>query len=283
MRPARRSWLGWLAVLAGHRLALQPCSARLLSVQSRQVIRRANATEYGLAGAVWTRGLDRMQAVTRGVKAGTIWGEPARAWLGRALRCAAPGHGWRCGCAARSGRRPDDRTSPQVELRCRQPRPPVMDALAPPAACPPAACPQSTRTTSWTPPSRLAATSRAGLGASTAPPSWSTTRRRVGGAGLRARRCGAGGSHSARARRGGSRRAGWPSAGAGTAKLPPTPACLHCPHSCAADQVRHRAAAQEQGAAQLGHHVEGMRRQRGSPARKPAGGSRPASAGNELC
>lgn len=41
-----------------------------------QVIQRANATEYGLAAAVWTQSLDRMQAVTRGVKAGTVWGEP---------------------------------------------------------------------------------------------------------------------------------------------------------------------------------------------------------------
>ncbi len=36
---------------------------------------RANATEYGLAAAVWTQSLDRMQAATRGIKAGTVWGE----------------------------------------------------------------------------------------------------------------------------------------------------------------------------------------------------------------
>ncbi|PRW56317.1 aldehyde dehydrogenase [Chlorella sorokiniana] len=38
-----------------------------------EVIKRANDTEYGLAAAVWTKSLDRMQAVTRGAKAGTVW------------------------------------------------------------------------------------------------------------------------------------------------------------------------------------------------------------------
>lgn len=38
-----------------------------------EVIARANATDYGLASAVWTRSLDRMQALTRGIKAGTVW------------------------------------------------------------------------------------------------------------------------------------------------------------------------------------------------------------------
>ncbi|KAL4449498.1 hypothetical protein ABPG77_007142 [Micractinium sp. CCAP 211/92] len=38
-----------------------------------EVIRRGNATEYGLAAAVWTQNLDTMQAVTRGFKAGTVW------------------------------------------------------------------------------------------------------------------------------------------------------------------------------------------------------------------
>ncbi|EFN58462.1 hypothetical protein CHLNCDRAFT_50233 [Chlorella variabilis] len=38
-----------------------------------EVIRRANATEYGLAGAVWTQSIDTMQALTRGIKAGTVW------------------------------------------------------------------------------------------------------------------------------------------------------------------------------------------------------------------
>lgn len=57
-----------------------------------QVIKRANDTEYGLAAAVWTKSLDRMQAVTRGVKAGTVWGELssccARAlWLSAAIVC----------------------------------------------------------------------------------------------------------------------------------------------------------------------------------------------------
>lgn len=38
-----------------------------------EVIKRANDTNYGLASAVWTQGLDRMQALTRGIKAGTCW------------------------------------------------------------------------------------------------------------------------------------------------------------------------------------------------------------------
>ncbi|KAI7838277.1 hypothetical protein COHA_007931 [Chlorella ohadii] len=38
-----------------------------------EVIVRANATEYGLAAAVWAQSLDRMQAATRGIKAGTVW------------------------------------------------------------------------------------------------------------------------------------------------------------------------------------------------------------------
>lgn len=36
-------------------------------------IQRANATNYGLAAAVWTQSLERMQACTRGIKAGTLW------------------------------------------------------------------------------------------------------------------------------------------------------------------------------------------------------------------
>ncbi|KAL4449497.1 hypothetical protein ABPG77_007141 [Micractinium sp. CCAP 211/92] len=38
-----------------------------------EVIRRGNATEYGLASAVWTQNINTMQAVTRGIKAGTVW------------------------------------------------------------------------------------------------------------------------------------------------------------------------------------------------------------------
>lgn len=38
-----------------------------------EVIARANATEYGLAAAVWTKDLDTMQTLTRGIKAGTVW------------------------------------------------------------------------------------------------------------------------------------------------------------------------------------------------------------------
>ena len=38
-----------------------------------QAIQRANATNYGLAAAVWTQSIERMQACTRGMKAGTVW------------------------------------------------------------------------------------------------------------------------------------------------------------------------------------------------------------------
>jgi len=44
-----------------------------------QVIKRANDTEYGLAAACWTQSIDRMQALTRGIKAGTVW---VRGWMG---------------------------------------------------------------------------------------------------------------------------------------------------------------------------------------------------------
>ncbi len=38
-----------------------------------EVIRRANATTYGLAAAVWTRDLKTAQAIANNVRAGTIW------------------------------------------------------------------------------------------------------------------------------------------------------------------------------------------------------------------
>lgn len=38
-----------------------------------EVIRRANNTQFGLAGAVWTKSLDKAYAVTEGLKAGTVW------------------------------------------------------------------------------------------------------------------------------------------------------------------------------------------------------------------
>ena len=38
-----------------------------------EVIKRANDTEYGLAAAVWTKDIETMQALTRGIKAGTVW------------------------------------------------------------------------------------------------------------------------------------------------------------------------------------------------------------------
>lgn len=36
-------------------------------------IRRANATEFGLAAAIWTTGVDRQLRVGRELKAGTVW------------------------------------------------------------------------------------------------------------------------------------------------------------------------------------------------------------------
>jgi len=38
-----------------------------------EVIRRANATEYGLAAAVWTRDIKKALAVSNSVRAGTVW------------------------------------------------------------------------------------------------------------------------------------------------------------------------------------------------------------------
>jgi len=38
-----------------------------------EVIERANATEYGLASAVWTKDIETMQVLTRGIKAGIVW------------------------------------------------------------------------------------------------------------------------------------------------------------------------------------------------------------------
>jgi aldehyde dehydrogenase (NAD+) len=38
-----------------------------------EVIRRANATEYGLAAAVWTRDISKAHRVADEVRAGTVW------------------------------------------------------------------------------------------------------------------------------------------------------------------------------------------------------------------
>jgi acyl-CoA reductase-like NAD-dependent aldehyde dehydrogenase len=38
-----------------------------------EVIRRANASEYGLAGAVWSKNIDRAMKVARRLETGTVW------------------------------------------------------------------------------------------------------------------------------------------------------------------------------------------------------------------
>ena len=38
-----------------------------------EVIDRGNATEYGLAAAVWTRDIAKAHAVADGIRAGTVW------------------------------------------------------------------------------------------------------------------------------------------------------------------------------------------------------------------
>lgn len=55
---------------------LRPASLPRLA----QVIQRCNATEYGLAASVWTSSIDTMQALTRGIKAGTVWVPALRLW-----------------------------------------------------------------------------------------------------------------------------------------------------------------------------------------------------------
>ena len=38
-----------------------------------QVIERSNSNEYGLAAGVWTKNLNWMNSLSRGVQSGTIW------------------------------------------------------------------------------------------------------------------------------------------------------------------------------------------------------------------
>jgi aldehyde dehydrogenase (NAD+) len=37
------------------------------------VLKRANASEYGLGGGVWTRDLKRAHGVAKGLRTGTVW------------------------------------------------------------------------------------------------------------------------------------------------------------------------------------------------------------------
>jgi acyl-CoA reductase-like NAD-dependent aldehyde dehydrogenase len=50
-----------------------PVQVILKFTGEQEVIRRANDTNYGLAAGVWTNSIERMQAATRGIKAGTVW------------------------------------------------------------------------------------------------------------------------------------------------------------------------------------------------------------------
>ena len=45
------------------------CPARDLD----EVIRRANATRYGLAAGVYTKNIDTANTLSRGLRAGTVW------------------------------------------------------------------------------------------------------------------------------------------------------------------------------------------------------------------
>jgi aldehyde dehydrogenase (NAD+) len=38
-----------------------------------EVVERANRTTYGLAAAVWTRDIQKADAIANGVRAGTVW------------------------------------------------------------------------------------------------------------------------------------------------------------------------------------------------------------------
>ena len=38
-----------------------------------EVVRRANATDYGLAAAVWTRDIGKAHSIADRVRAGTVW------------------------------------------------------------------------------------------------------------------------------------------------------------------------------------------------------------------
>lgn len=38
-----------------------------------EVIERANNSEYGLAAAVYSKDIDRVNTIIQGVKAGTVW------------------------------------------------------------------------------------------------------------------------------------------------------------------------------------------------------------------
>jgi len=50
-----------------------PVISALPFKQIDEVLRRANATEYGLGSGVWTRNVDNVQRISRGLRAGSVW------------------------------------------------------------------------------------------------------------------------------------------------------------------------------------------------------------------
>jgi aldehyde dehydrogenase (NAD+) len=50
-----------------------PVISALPFKQIDEVLRRANATEYGLGSGVWTRNVDNVQRISKGLRAGSVW------------------------------------------------------------------------------------------------------------------------------------------------------------------------------------------------------------------
>lgn len=71
------SWLpGAAPRCAGTRASLRPGQLETNSgrrARRPQVIRRANDTQYGLACGIFSRNIDSINTLTRGIRAGTVW------------------------------------------------------------------------------------------------------------------------------------------------------------------------------------------------------------------